>query len=829
MTRIASILLGLIAFLGLCGSALAQGTPMTKAQLYTLSNTTYCSTSGCITPTTMKTLTNDLIASYLDTGTLGLGFDTSFCSAQGSVLYRNATVWTCLAPGTAGRYLQTGGSAANPSWAAGTGGPVIRAIDPTVNDDSGAGYAVGSTWLNNTLNAAGTTHGGRFWEAYTVGVGTAKWYSGVLFDSSGNVGGGLSALVGLTTGTENLGFGRRALVTATTAAKNVALGIDTLANCTICTNNIAIGENALQTAVDDNGHVAIGKNSLLLMSGVPVAGLGPWNTAIGDSSMQNMTTGGSNACIGRGCMVAETIGAFNAGVGHGSLFTGTNNSSVVGIGNLAGGAFLACQSGGASRTVIPIGQPNAGLVLCPWSGESYSVAIGENAGGGVANNDANSIGKSNRIAIGAYARAGTNANNMALGNGMTDVVTAGRMWTGITVSNNATAAGTTLTTTDLISGILYRTGTAAAFSDTTPTAAAMVAAAAGNSHNAGVGQIITVINGTSFTQSLGLGAGVTTSGSAPFTVLGLTNAQFLLRITNAAPGSETMTMDLLTSSVAKPDDIQVFSTPGAATWTKPSGAKAIKVILVGAGGAGGSGARRATASSGGAGGGGGGVTMATFKASDLGNTETVSVGTLALGGASIVVDATSGTTGGTGGTAIFGSAATQVRAFGGAGGQGGQNGGASTGGTPGFGQLNGTTGGAGVSAAAGAAGVSQSAANVIGPTGGGAGAGQDGGGLASNVGGAGGSMSVYRNSGAAGGTNAPGVGGAGSTTATLANGNLGGGAGGGGANVAGTAAAGGVGGDFGGGGGGGATSNNGLASGAGGNGGGSVVVVISSF
>ncbi len=38
-------------------------------------------------------------------------------STQGSVLYRNATGWTALTPGTSGQYLQTQGASANPVWA----------------------------------------------------------------------------------------------------------------------------------------------------------------------------------------------------------------------------------------------------------------------------------------------------------------------------------------------------------------------------------------------------------------------------------------------------------------------------------------------------------------------------------------------------------------------------------------------------------------------------------------------------------------------------------------------------------------------------------------
>jgi hypothetical protein len=43
--------------------------------------------------------------------------DAVFGSAQGDILYRNATVWTVLSPGTSGQFLETQGPAANVAWA----------------------------------------------------------------------------------------------------------------------------------------------------------------------------------------------------------------------------------------------------------------------------------------------------------------------------------------------------------------------------------------------------------------------------------------------------------------------------------------------------------------------------------------------------------------------------------------------------------------------------------------------------------------------------------------------------------------------------------------
>jgi hypothetical protein len=43
--------------------------------------------------------------------------DNAIGSVQGDVLYRSASAWSVLAPGTSGQVLKTGGAAANPAWA----------------------------------------------------------------------------------------------------------------------------------------------------------------------------------------------------------------------------------------------------------------------------------------------------------------------------------------------------------------------------------------------------------------------------------------------------------------------------------------------------------------------------------------------------------------------------------------------------------------------------------------------------------------------------------------------------------------------------------------
>ena len=54
--------------------------------------------------------------------TLTAVLDDILGTTQGAVMYRNATVWTTLGPGTSGQFLQTLGAGANPQWVTGGAG-----------------------------------------------------------------------------------------------------------------------------------------------------------------------------------------------------------------------------------------------------------------------------------------------------------------------------------------------------------------------------------------------------------------------------------------------------------------------------------------------------------------------------------------------------------------------------------------------------------------------------------------------------------------------------------------------------------------------------------
>ncbi len=180
-------------------------------------------------------------------------------STQGQILFRGASGWSVLSPGTAGHLLSTGGAGANPSWIAPAGGSPF-ASDIYVNANFiRVGRGNGNT-SSNLVVGSDTFHGG--------GTGT------------NNTAIGLNASYALSNGTDNTAVGRNSLGGVSTGVQNTAVGSNALFAGSIFANSA--GSNNSGFGYQAGNDITSGGS----------------NTIIGSNTGRGITTGGKNTIIG---------------------------------------------------------------------------------------------------------------------------------------------------------------------------------------------------------------------------------------------------------------------------------------------------------------------------------------------------------------------------------------------------------------------------------------------------------------------------------------------------------------------------------------------------
>lgn len=129
-------------------------------------------------------------------------------STQGQVLYRGASSWAALSPGTSGQYLQTSGAGSTPQWAA---LPSPVAPTPAVYDTgTSATYSTpaNTLYLRVTITAGGGGGAGGGPSAGSGGTGGTTTFNGITVIGGGGGQPSPSAGVGGTGGTGTCNLGR---------------------------------------------------------------------------------------------------------------------------------------------------------------------------------------------------------------------------------------------------------------------------------------------------------------------------------------------------------------------------------------------------------------------------------------------------------------------------------------------------------------------------------------------------------------------------------------------------------------------------------------------
>ncbi|MBS0625983.1 MAG: tail fiber domain-containing protein, partial [Verrucomicrobia bacterium] len=179
------------------------------------------------------------------------------------------------------------------------------------------------------------------------------------------------ALGNLSTGAQNVAVGRAALAFTTTGTNNVAVGFQALLNTTASNDNTAIGTSALAGMTNGGGgNTALGSGAM--NTGNP----GPYNVALGFSSMATgikSTACTNNIAIGNNSLNVLTSGSSNIALGSGTGSSITSGSNNVFLGVNAGSSYTGSDSnnisigvgaGGASGTSNQINIGNVSTATC---------------------------------------------------------------------------------------------------------------------------------------------------------------------------------------------------------------------------------------------------------------------------------------------------------------------------------------------------------------------------------------------------------------------------------------------------------------------------------
>lgn len=180
-------------------TALALLAPGTSGQLLQSGGAGAPAWTTATYPATAGTANNVIKSdgTNFSSATLSSIMDAVFGSAQGDILYRNASAWTVLAPGTAGFVLKTGGAGADPSWTNIEGVSVVPTVQTFLSGSGTYTTPAGVFYIKVTCVGGGGGGGGSATQAANDGAagttGSDTTFS--TLTAQGGVGGSNTATV----------------------------------------------------------------------------------------------------------------------------------------------------------------------------------------------------------------------------------------------------------------------------------------------------------------------------------------------------------------------------------------------------------------------------------------------------------------------------------------------------------------------------------------------------------------------------------------------------------------------------------------------------------
>ena len=234
---------------------------------------------------------------------------------------------------------------------------------------------------------------------------------------TGNIAIGYEAGKAITTGEYSTVIGYQALKTATVTAgqdEHTAVGYQALKDCN-GDRNTAVGAGAMSGVDNSDNCVAVGAYALQ-SGGTSDDGI-DGTVAIGDSSLNSLTTGSGTTAVGKATGLYLTTGDYNTAIGFEALYT-----EDAGGGNTAVGyrALKVCNNDTGGNTAV-----GKGALLATTSGNN-NTAVGLGAGDSLQsgtnnvfigrNSQASAVGGTNQVVIGGIDTGGIGDNYAVIGN-----------------------------------------------------------------------------------------------------------------------------------------------------------------------------------------------------------------------------------------------------------------------------------------------------------------------------------------------------------------------------------------------------------------------------